>query len=78
MNGRLKKAIGPSSWCSTAPKPEPEASQSTTKSRVKSGKWRTGAADSAAFSLPKAVDAASVHWKLFFRSSCVSGVAMAP
>jgi hypothetical protein len=46
-NGLLKNAMGPSPWCSTTPKPDPDASQSTKKSLLKSGRWRTEAVDRA-------------------------------
>uniref|UniRef100_A0A0A9AQQ2 Uncharacterized protein n=1 Tax=Arundo donax TaxID=35708 RepID=A0A0A9AQQ2_ARUDO len=75
---QLKYAKGPPRWCSTAPKPVPEASQSTTNGRSKSGSCKTGPSVSARFNAVNACSAAGVQRKASFFSSWVRGRATVP
>ena len=54
VNDLLKKAMGFPFWDKTAPIPTPEASVSTMKGFVKSGKAKTEAIDRACLRLSKA------------------------
>lgn len=75
---RLKKTIASSPWCSTAPMPGPEASQSTMNDRSKSCSWNIGAMERTHLRSWNAISASSVHEKPSLGSRRVSGAAMAP
>jgi len=74
----LKNAIGRPSCINTAPRPDPEASVSTTKVLEKSGKAKTGKVVMANFKVSNALEAASVHTNAPFFSKSVRGRAKAP
>lgn len=75
---QLKYAIGRWFCDKTAPKPWPDASDSTTNGWEKSERVNTGTIVMAIFSRLKADSAASPHLKLSFLSCSVKGQAMDP
>jgi hypothetical protein len=76
--GAAEEGQRPSPWWRTAPKPMPEASQSTMNGMSKSGIWRTGPVVRARLRAANAVVASSSQEKASHRRRRVSGAAMRP